>query len=107
MAQLTPLPNPTGPRADSIPVPEPTVTLQPLVMRWPNRLGVYSPSAMRPARTLGYHEFLSRYADQAKRIRVCFEETACRQTLLRRSQWVTAYSVGLEGWHAVVAITER
>jgi hypothetical protein len=79
-----------------------TVILQPLAIRIPNRYGVYSPSKLEPQKEISYQEFLSRYADYPRKIRVCLDETPSSETLLQKSEWFTAYSFGLDCWYVVV-----
>ena len=99
-----------APQKDSIPgqalnkpASKEAVVLQPIAMRIPNRYGVYSPSRLRPPKTMLYAEFLSRYADYPLKIRVCFDETPVYDTLLQNSRWVTAYGAGLDCWYIVAS----
>jgi len=77
------------------------VILQPIVMRIPNSRNVYSPSRLRPKKEISYNEFLAQYANQARGIRICFEETPSPATIFQRSELITAYSFGLDCWYIV------
>jgi hypothetical protein len=77
------------------------VILQPIAMRIPNSQGVYSPNKLEPQKEMRYEEFLSRYADNPRKIRVCFNETLSLDILLREAKLVTAYSFGLDCWYIV------
>lgn len=78
-----------------------TVILQPVVMRIPNRHGIYSPSKFTPKKEISYEKFLSRYADHPRRIRICFDEIPSPDTLLQKSELVTAYGFGLDCWYII------
>lgn len=82
---------------------EGTIVLQPLAMRFPNRHGIYSPSKLEPTKELSYDEFLARYADYPRKVRVCFDEAPSSTTLRQNSELVTAYGVGLDCWYIVVS----
>ncbi|MBE7550463.1 MAG: hypothetical protein HS126_05235 [Anaerolineales bacterium] len=88
---------------DEINLKEGQVTLQPIVMRIPNSYGVYSPSKLEPQKKIYYEEFLSRYAEYPREIRVCLDETPTPSTLFQRSKLITAYGFGLDCWYIVVA----
>ena len=77
------------------------VNLQPLAMRLPNRHGIYCPSRFEPKKAITYHEFLKNYADHPRRMRVCFDENPTSDTLLARSEIITAYGNGLDCWYCV------
>jgi hypothetical protein len=79
------------------------VTLQPLAMRIPNKYGIYAPSKLRPLKKISYEEFLSRYADYPRALRVCFHEASSSQVLLEKSEWVTAYGFGLDCWYRIIS----
>jgi len=79
------------------------VTLQPIAMRIPNRHGIYSPSKIRPQKQISYEDFLSRFADYSRQIRVCFDEKPASETLLANAHLVTAYGSGLDCWYIVAA----
>lgn len=79
------------------------VVLQPIAMRIPNSYGVYSPSKLEPLKKISYEEFLSHYADHPRKIRVCFDEKPSWDTLLERSELVTAYGFGLDCWYIMAA----
>ena len=87
--------------ADLVCPAERTVILQPIAMTIPNSHGVYSPSRLRPKQEISYKEFLVRYANQARGIRISFDETPSPATILKESQIVTAYSLGLDCWYIV------
>jgi len=78
-----------------------TVILQPVAMIIPNSHGVYSPSRLRLKKEISYKEFLARYANQAQGIWICFDKTASAGTIFQKSQFVTAYSLGLDCWYIV------
>ncbi|MCB0163015.1 MAG: hypothetical protein KDI79_02240 [Anaerolineae bacterium] len=88
-------------RAKSGNLSEQVVNLQPLAMRLPNRFGIYCPSKFEPKKTMTYREFLKNYADHPRRMRVCFDENPTTETLLERSEVVTAYGSGLDCWYCV------
>lgn len=87
--------------------PQSKIILQPLAMRIPNRYNIYSASKLEPKKEISYEEFLSRYSDYPKNIRVCFEETASVTALLQRSEWITAYGFGFDCWYVVMSIFEN
>jgi len=76
--------------------------LQPVAMRVPNRHHIYAPSKLASRKTIPYHEFLARYADHPRQIRICFAETYVVDEMLQQSEWLTAYSFGLDCWYIVV-----
>ncbi|UCG12285.1 MAG: hypothetical protein JSU72_17585 [Deltaproteobacteria bacterium] len=78
-----------------------TVILQPIAMRIPNSHGVYSPSQLRPQKAVSYEEFLARYANHPRGMRVCFDEIPTPTTIIERSELVTAYGFGLDCWYVV------
>jgi hypothetical protein len=79
------------------------VILQPITMRIPNSHGVYSPSKLRPPKLISHEEFLSRYANHPKGMRVCFDETLSPATIFERSELITAYGFGLDCWYIIVS----
>jgi hypothetical protein len=79
-----------------------TVILQPVAMIIPNRYGVHSQNELKPQKLLTYEEFLSQYADHPRRIRICLDETVPSDTILQRSDLVTAYGSGLDCWYVVL-----
>jgi hypothetical protein len=70
-------------------------------MRIPNSQGVYLPSKLRPKKKVTHKEFLYRYADHSREIRVCFDEAASSNTLLLKSELVTAYGFGFDCWYTI------
>jgi len=81
------------------------VILHPITMRIPNRHFVYSPSKLKPKKIISYEKFLERYADHPRKIRVCFDETLSFATIFQKSELVTAYGFGSNGWYIVATIT--
>lgn len=79
------------------------VVLQPVAMRIPNSHNVYSPSKLRPQKGVSYEEFLARYANHPRGIRICFDEILSPVTIFQRSALVTAYGFGLDCWYVVAA----
>jgi hypothetical protein len=84
-------------------VTEKIVILQPITMKIPNKYGIYSPSKLSPQKEINYSEFLSKYADRPKKIRVCFDEAPSPDTILQRSEFITAYGYGLDCWYIVAS----
>lgn len=82
---------------------ERVVILQPIAMRIPNRQGIYSPSKLKPKKEVSYKEFLARYADHPRKIRICFVETPSPDMLLQRSEFITAYGNELDCWYIVTS----
>lgn len=80
---------------------EKKITLCPLAMRIPNEHGIYSLSKLRPKEVIDYTEFQTRFKNNSKRIRVCYEDTLCYDELLEKSEWVTAYGYGLDCWYCL------
>jgi len=78
-----------------------TVILQAVDMEIPNSQGVYFINNSRPKKKINYKTFLSRYADHPRRIRVCFDGSPSANSLVERSERVTAYSSGLDCWYIV------
>ena len=80
-----------------------TVILQPLAMTTPNQFGIYSPSRIRPKREISYREFLAKFSDHARRIRVFLLDgvNVDSDYLLSRSIVMTAYGFGLNCWYLV------
>jgi hypothetical protein len=83
-----------------------TVILKPLAMRIPNSHGIYSLSQLSPQRVVSEDEFLLRYADHARRVRVCLDEIPSSTTIFERSQLITVYGFGLDCWYIVAAHNE-
>jgi hypothetical protein len=84
------------------------VILQPIVMRVPNKYGIYSPSKLRPKKEVSYREFLLRYADHARIVRVCFqEELTSEKKMFQHSKLITAYNFGLGCWYVVTLPAEN
>lgn len=77
------------------------VILQPVAMRIPNSHGVYSPSKLRSKKAMSYEEFLARYANHPRAIRICFDETPSSATIFERSESITAYGLGLDCWYII------
>jgi hypothetical protein len=78
-----------------------SVTLTPVIMRFPNRYCIYSPHPQRACKQLPFAEFQARYGRYATLMRVCFAETNSTQVLYEQSLEVTAFGFGLEGWFVV------
>jgi hypothetical protein len=89
--------------ADEVYSKDGVVILQPIAMRIPNTYNIYFPSKLEEKKTVRYEEFLARYSDQPKRIRICFDETSSIETMRQRSKLVTAYSCGLDCWYVIVS----
>jgi hypothetical protein len=77
------------------------VVLQPVAMRVPNSHSVYSPSKLRSPEAVSYEEFLARYANHPRAIRICFDETPSSTTIFERSELITAYGLGLDCWYII------
>jgi hypothetical protein len=75
------------------------VLLHPIAIRIPNKYFVYSLSKSREQKKLHYKEFIEKYAGRARKIRVCFDETATPTSVLHKSVFVTAYGLGLDSWY--------
>jgi hypothetical protein len=80
-----------------------TMILQPITMSIPNSCGVYSPSKLRSKKEISCEEFLTQYAHYSREIRVCFVENITPETLLQKSEFVTAYGFGLNCWYIVTS----
>lgn len=79
-----------------------TVTLQPVSMSIPNSFGIYSPDKLKPKKIISSSEFLKLYAPYPTEIHLCFDETPSSDTMLQRSEKVSAYSFGLyDPWYVV------
>ena len=78
------------------------VILQPVAMSVPNRHHIYGPSKLEPQKAIRYAEFLVRYADHPRKIRICFAETSSVEEMLRQANLVTAYSFGADCWYIVM-----
>lgn len=77
------------------------IVLQPLAMRVPNAHNVYSPTQLIPKKVMNPAEFLARYADHARSIRVCFDQTPSSDTIFERSENVTGYGFGFDCWYII------
>ncbi len=86
---------------DETTVKDGVVTLWPLTMRIFNSQGIYSPSKLKPKKTVSYETFLSQYADYSIKMRVCFDENPAFDTLFQHSKLVTAYGLGLDGCYII------
>lgn len=73
------------------------VTLQPIAMVTPTKEGIYAPSRVSQSKTIDYEEFLEKYADHCKTIRVSFAADG-----KSNPETVTAYGFGLDCWYIVV-----
>ena len=78
---------------------EDVIVLQPVTIQVFDGQSIYSPSKLRPIKKLPYTEFLEKYADQPKLVRVCFDKTRCSDMLFRNSEVITAYGVGTDCWY--------
>ena len=78
------------------------VILQPITMRIPNNYDIYFPSKLRSKKEINYEEFLLRYADTPKKVRVCFDISPSLNAILQNSRIITAYNFGLDCWYIVV-----
>jgi len=87
--------------ADEVHPKDGVIILQPMAMRIPNTDHIYSPSKLEEKKVVRYGEFLARYADQPRRIRICFDDISSLETMLQRAKLVTAYSCGLDCWYVV------
>jgi hypothetical protein len=83
------------------------IILQPVAMRVPNCQFVYSPSKLRPKKIISHEEFLARYANHSRKIRVCFDEIPSSNTIFQRSKVVTAYGLDLYGWYIIESSNGR
>jgi hypothetical protein len=79
------------------------VILQPITMRFPNCHGVHSLSKLKTQKEVSYKEFLTRYADRPRKIRICFDEIPSPDTLLQQSEFITAYGYELDCWYIVTS----
>ena len=77
------------------------VTLLPLLMRVPNKYGIYSPHPYREKFTLSYAEFVRRYADNPRTLLVCFEPEPQAQTIHQQAESVTAYGDDADCWYII------
>jgi|GEM_PF-1105235 len=73
-----------------------TITLQPIAMITPNQQGIYAPSRLEQPKTIDYKQFLKKYADHPRPIKVSFEPDG--KSL---PQVITAYGFGLDCWYIV------
>lgn len=80
------------------------VILQPITLRFSNEHNIYSVSKLKPRKLLNYRDFLSRYADHPRLVRICFfdEEPSSEDMMLQKSRLITAYNFGLGCWHIVI-----
>jgi len=72
--------------------------LQPIVMVYPNAAGVYAPSQVRESKEISEEEFLERYSDFKRRIKVSFAADG-----VSNPQDVTAYGRGFDCWWIICA----
>ena len=70
-----------------------TITLQRIAMRVPNRAGIYMPSRTQKPTTVDYNEFLEKYTNYVKSVKVRFASN-------ERWYHVTAYKNGMF-WYIV------
>lgn len=70
------------------------ITLQLIVMTRPNGDGIYSVSKLRPCKRVSQQEFMERYADNARAIKVSMNGGD--------PQLMTAYGYGLDCWYIVI-----
>ena len=80
------------------------VVLHPLTMRIFNRYGIYSPSKLRDKKEIPYKEFVKSLAEHPINMRVCFDDNPDPDTLLERSEEVTAYGYGLSCLYSIIEI---
>ena len=66
-----------------------TVILQPIAMVWPNAAGVYAPSRLQKPKRISEQQFLERYADYGRSVKVSFAADG-----VSNPQDVTAYGRG-------------
>lgn len=72
------------------------VTLQPIAMVTPTKECIYAPSRIKQSKVIPYTEFLEKYADNFKLIKVSFEPDG-----KSNPQSITAYGFGLDCWYIV------
>ncbi len=71
-------------------------------MTIPNIQNVYTPSKVLLQKTVSRQEFLLKYAEHPREIKVCFVETDSPEVLVKNTQRVTAYNPGMSCWYMVV-----
>ena len=86
---------------------EQQVILLPIAMRIPNEHGIYSPTELKPKKMITYEKFLANYAHWGKKIRVCFDTNVSSAEIVRCSQLIEAYCLGLEGWYILDTDSSR
>ena len=70
--------------------------LQPIAMVTSNAAGVYAPSRLQKSKKISEQEFLKRYADYGRSVKVSFAADGVSDP-----QPVTAYGRGLDCWWIV------
>lgn len=70
--------------------------MKPITMVRPTRDFIYTPSRLRPSKEIEYSEFVERYADHPRNIKVSFDEDG-----ISNPQPTTAYGFGLDAWWIV------
>ena len=70
------------------------VTLIPIAMVTPTRESIYAPSRISKPRVIGRAEFMLKYSDHPRQIKVSFEADG-------KSNWqeITAYGFGPDAWY--------
>ena len=77
------------------------ILLHPIAMRIPNEHCVYSPSRLDQIKAVTYQEFLAKYANHPRAIRVCFDDYPSSTSILENSELITAYGFGMDCWYII------
>ncbi len=72
------------------------ITLQPIAMVTPTREGIYAPSRLEQSKTIDYQEFLKKYADRPRPIKVSFVADGKSNPKI-----VTAYGFDMDCWYII------